>query len=100
MIEKNRKKIMTNYSPNVSKLIMKLVSYNAVPKGGGLSSGLEFFTNPERRKEILEKAEFDALLAIELVKTASDNPYGNDDEAIAKSILDKIIERENKRFNK
>jgi len=65
----------------------------AIPPGGGLADGLEFFKNPERRKQVLEKAESEALAAIKLIKAVPDNPYGDDDEKIAGMLLVKIEER-------
>ena len=39
------------------------------------------------------QAEEEMLLALQLVKAAPDNPYGDDDEAIAIAILEKIDTR-------
>jgi hypothetical protein len=76
---------------------MKFVSREAVPPGGSFADGVEFFTNAEHRKRVLEKAESDALAAIQLIKSAPDNPYGNDDEEIAGVLLNKIRERLNQK---
>ena len=40
---------MSKYGPNVTKLITKFIAREAVPPGGGLASGFEFFSNPDRR---------------------------------------------------
>lgn len=86
------------HGENVTKLITRFIAINAIPRGGGLSDGIEFILNPDKRKQVLEKAEKEALAAIHLVKTAPDNPYGNDDEKIAQAILLKIEEtKANKR---
>ena len=81
------------HGANITKLITKFIAREAVPSGGGISSVLEFFQNPERRKQVLEAAETKAIQAIALIKTAPDNPYGNDDELIAGELLKKIAER-------
>jgi hypothetical protein len=84
---------MSTYGPNVTKLITRFIAREAIPVGGGIADGIEFFKNPERRKQVLAKAEVEALAAIQLIKTAPDNPYGDNDEAIAGKLLEKIEER-------
>lgn len=85
---------MSKYGPNVTKLIIKFVAREAVPPGGGIAEGVEFLRNPERRKQILASAESKAILAIRLIKSAPDNPFGDDDENIAGELLNKIKERQ------
>jgi len=87
---------MSKYGPNVTKLIIKFLSREAIPIGGGLADGIEFFTNPERRKQVLAKAESGALEAVRLIKIAPDNLYGDNDEVIAGVLLKKIDERKRK----
>ncbi len=84
---------MSNYGPNVTKLITKFIAREAVPPGGGLASALEFFSNPEQRKQVLDSAEAKAIQAIQAIKSAPDNPFGDDDERIAGELLAKIQER-------
>ena len=84
---------MSKYGPNVTKLITKFIAREAVPPGGGLASALEFFGNAEQRKKVLDAAEAKAIQAIQLIKSAPDNPFGNDDEKIASGILEQIQER-------
>jgi len=84
---------MSIHGPNVTKLIFKFIGREAIPQGGGFADGIEFFSNPERRKHVLAKAESKALAAIQLIKTAPDNPFGDNDEEIAGMILKKIEER-------
>jgi hypothetical protein len=85
---------MSKYGPNITKLITKFVAREAVPPGGGLASGLEFFSNPEGRKQVLESAEAKAIQAIQLIKSAPDNPFGDDDEQIASELLSQIQKRQ------
>jgi hypothetical protein len=87
---------MSNYGPNVTKLILRFSAREAVPKGGGMANVLEFFTNQSLRKEIMDKAEVKAMEVIRAVKAAPDNPYGIDDEIIAGVLLEKISEKERK----
>ena len=84
---------MIEHGPNVKKLIVLFISRGAIPAGGGLADGIEFFRNPERRKDILAQAEANAIQAIQVIKSAPDNPYGEDDEAIAGDLLKRIEER-------
>lgn len=86
-----------NYGPNMTKLIMKFMARNAIPRGGGLSDGIMFFTDKEHRKKIMDKSEADALESIRIIHTAIDDPYKDyDDEIIARIISNKIQEREAK----
>ncbi len=89
---------MSDYGPNVTKLILQFVAREAVPPGGGLVSGLKFFQDKEHRNRVMAKAVVDANAAILLIKSAPDNPYGNDDEVIAKVLLEKIEERKRTQF--
>ena len=84
---------MSNYGPNVKILIAKFVAREAVPPGGGIAAAVEFLGNSERRKQVLESAEAKAIQAIQLIKSAPDNPFGDDDEKIASEILDQIQKR-------
>jgi hypothetical protein len=89
---------MSKYGPNVTKLIFKLVILEAVPPGGGPADVIEFFSNPDRRKLVLSKAEATTLNILRIFKTAPDNPYGDDDEAIAGMLLKKIEEKRSQIF--
>jgi hypothetical protein len=83
------------YGPNVRKLLAEFIAREAIPPGGGFYSGITFFTDEKRRQKVLEDAEFKMNGAIKAVKAAFDNPYGNDDEAIAEAILKQIQEYRN-----
>jgi hypothetical protein len=72
---------------------MKCMAREAIPTGGGIADGIKFFTDIEHRKDIMQRAETIALNMLIAVKQARDNPYGTDDETIAKAILTKIDER-------
>ncbi len=81
---------MNKYGPNVTKLIIKFIARESVPPGGGIADALEFFRNPERREQVLKSAESKAVQAILLIKSAPDNPFGNDDENIAGELLKRL----------
>lgn len=76
--------------PNTRRLLAHFIAREAVPSGGGLADGLNFLADPERRRSGIGKAISDMEAALAVVKTAPDNPYGDDDEAIAAAILAKI----------
>lgn len=85
---------MSKYGPNVTKLITRFIAREAVPPGGGLASAVDFFNNAELRKNVLESAEAKAIRAIQVIKSAPDNPFGDDDERIASELLSQIQKRQ------
>jgi hypothetical protein len=86
---------MNKYGPNVNKLILKLVSYESVPAGGGIESGLKFFTDKAYRDECLVKAEIKAWAAIEIFRLLPDNILIKDNnEEVAAKLLDEIKKKE------
>lgn len=76
--------------PNVKKLLAHFIAREAVPSGGGLADGLHFLTDPVRRRQGLEMAMSNLDAALAAVKSAPDNPYGDDDEAIAAAIIERV----------
>jgi len=85
----------SQYGPNVTELITRFIACEAVPQGGGIADALEFFKNPALRKQIIDRAKANALAALRLFKTAPDNPFGDDEEAIAGYLLKRIEEKRN-----
>lgn len=83
---------MTNrpQGPNVKMLIVRKMSFDAIPDGGGFLDGIRFITDPDRIRESARKATEWAFAAIDLVKAAHDNHYGDDDEVIAGEILRRL----------
>lgn len=76
--------------PNAKRLLAHFIAREAIPVGGGLASGINFLTNPQLRRTGIEKAMADLETALAVVKTAPDNPYGDNDEAIAAAILARV----------
>jgi phosphosulfolactate phosphohydrolase-like enzyme len=58
-----------------------------------LKAGLDFLMNKERVIEGAQKATAWVQGAIAVIKTSPDNPFGDDDEAIAGEILKRLKER-------
>ena len=75
---------------NVKRLLAYKVSRDAIPNGGGLGAGIDFLLNPERMKQVSREALGWIEQALFAVKSAPDNPYGDDDEVIAGAILSKL----------
>jgi hypothetical protein len=76
--------------PNEKKLITMKMSKIMIPDGGGVLDGFNALTNPTRLGEIAKEATEWVKQAMEVVKSASDNPYGDDNEAIAAEVLRRI----------
>jgi len=77
----------------VKKLIVRFMSVDAVPSGGGFSDGMRFLLDPERIMRSARESTAKAFAAIDAVKAAPDNPYGDDDEAIARAIIERLERR-------
>lgn len=78
---------MSEHGKYVTKLITRFFIIEIIPKGGGVDDALKYFQDREHRKRVTDAAEKKAIAAIELVKTAPDNPFGDDDERIAQALL-------------
>jgi hypothetical protein len=79
--------------PNVRRLVAHKVSVDAVPKGGHIGHAMGFLSSPEKILAGTRAAQEWVAAAIAVVKAAPNNPYGDDDEAIAGEILRQIEER-------
>jgi hypothetical protein len=90
--------ITAKQGPNVKRLIAHRMSVVIVPSGGGLPDALQAMTSPGRLVEIGREATAWVRQAIDAVIAAPGNPYGNDDEAIAGEILQRIDERKRARL--
>lgn len=86
--------------PNVRKLIAHKMSLLMVPPGIGnkaFSHAMGELTKPGNLVEIAKEATRWVEAALAAVKAAPDCPFGNDDEAIAKEILDRVAAIEKQR---
>ena len=79
--------------PNVKKLITTRIAQLAVPPGGGLADAIGFLASKRIGKTAKDATDW-VNEAIAVVKTAPDNPFGNDDEAIAGEILRQLEEKQ------
>lgn len=80
---------------NAQKLLLRFMSREVIPDGGDFMDGVKFLLDETHRKQIMEKAMMNFDLAITAVRSAPDNTYGDDEEAIAEAILGQISKREN-----
>ena len=80
------------HGPNVNRLIIEFMAREAIPTGAGISAGFHYFLDEVHRKRINESAERNAMTAIQAMKSAPD-AFSDDDEIIAKFLLDKIAEK-------
>ena len=75
---------------NVKKLIIRRMSMLMVPAGGSFADGVNVLSASNGISTFAREATEWVNAAIDEVKAASDNPYGNDDETIAGEILRQI----------
>lgn len=88
---------MAEIGPNVRRLIARKAALLAIPVGSGTSSfdkGLGVLLDRDKLTSTVNEASAWVQAAIDVMKTAPDNPYGDNDEAIAGAILKGIEERE------
>ena len=83
------------HGPNMQRLIATLFANNAIPAGGGLEDGIAALM-PGKIQEGMKRAEAEALKMMLTVKSAPDNPFGDDNEAIAGHLL-KLAEEKRRR---
>jgi hypothetical protein len=83
--------------PNVKRLIAHKMSLLMIPPGSGknaLATGIAALMAPGNVGKVAREATAWVEAAIAVVKTAPDNPYGNDDEAIAGELLAEVEKRQ------
>lgn len=76
--------------PNEKKLITKRIAAVMIPEGGCVFDGFEALTDPVKLGRIAKESTKWISVMLEAIKNAPDNPYGNDNEVIAASILEKM----------
>ncbi|MFA5767618.1 MAG: hypothetical protein WC919_06875 [Candidatus Paceibacterota bacterium] len=79
--------------PNVRKLICHRMSSIIVPPNGGPKDVFEAITTPNKLTQIAKESAVWVEEALAAIKSAPDNPFGGDDEAIAGEILRRLEER-------
>ena len=85
----------------MKKFVIHLASMDSIPPGGNVVDGVRWLASNERRSASFKKAQAKARELIDAVKSApGDNPYGDDDESIAKAIMEKIDQRQDEQRRK
>lgn len=79
----------------VRALVLYHVSLTAIPPGttDGLGAGIDFLLKPDALRQAYIAAGRFVRAALDAVKRAPDNPWGDDDEAIAADLVRRIEEK-------
>lgn len=75
---------------NFKRLVALKASKDAIPSGGGFLDGVKVLSDPDRLAKLFSEAVAFADAAIDAVRKAPGNTYGDDEEAIAGAILAEI----------
>jgi len=88
--------------PNVKKLVIYKTSLDAIPKGGGVESGIKFLCDKELMVKTMRAADEWVKTVILAVRQAGEpnNLKNATDEEIAAEILRRIEEKKEKRYGK
>jgi hypothetical protein len=79
--------------PNMKRLMAYAAAKESISPGGGMADALQAIATPGRLVEITRNALAFADAAVAVMRTAPDNPYGEDEEAIAGAILAELDKR-------
>lgn len=79
--------------PNLKKLMIHFMAVDAVPPGGGLQAAVDLIMSPNGIRDSAQRSLAKALAAIDAMRAAPDNPYGNEEEVIAGAFVKQIEER-------
>ncbi len=87
--------------PNMKRLMTKFAAKHAIPDGGGFEDGLQLFTQPGKMMKCMNAGLKDAENAVDALRQAPDNEWGDDAEVLAGVILHRIEmeELEQRRHN-
>lgn len=86
--------------PNMKKLISMRMASLAIPPGGGLADGINAIMTPGKLGEHFKQAMEWAFLSVDQVKAAYDNPYGDNDEAIAEVLVEAAKARQEEQMKR
>lgn len=81
--------MIRHQGPWVTKLIVRFMSKQAIPDGGGLQDAIAFLSDPEAITSAAKNATVQAFQAIDLVRAAPDCKWTTDEE-IAEQIVTSI----------
>jgi hypothetical protein len=79
--------------PNLKKLMVHFMAVDAIPAGGGLQAAVDLIMSPNGLRDSAMRSLAQALAAVDAMRAAPDNPYGDDEEIIAGEFVKQIEER-------
>jgi hypothetical protein len=79
--------------PNLKKLMVHFMAVDAIPAGGGLQAAVDLIMSPNGLRDSAMRSLAQALAAVDAMRAAPDNPYGDDEEVIAGEFVKQIEER-------
>ena len=82
--------------PNFKRLVCMKASQIIIPKNCKIADAINSIIAPGRLQDATRVAYEWVRFAIDAVKKAPANPFGNDEEAIAGEILKRVAERTSK----
>ena len=80
--------------PNMRKLLARVVARKAIPAKGGLVDGINLFMMSGKLAKVTQESLDWIDSAVQSIRSAPDNPYGEDEEIIAEAILSRLEKRE------
>ena len=80
--------------PNMQSLLCRKAALDAIPSGGGIAAGIEAITTPGKLAQLYRDALEWCDQAVAVMKSAPDNPCGNDEESIAGAILAELVKHQ------
>ena len=78
--------------PNMKTLLTRVVARNAIPPGGGMADAIDSIITPGKLSKISKKSLDWIDQAIQAIRSAPDNTYGDDEETVAGAILAQLEE--------
>lgn len=84
--------------PNMQSLLCRKAALDAIPSGGGIAAGMETITASGKLAQLYRDALEWCDQAVAVMKSAPDNPYGDDEEVIAGAILAELVRHNHERL--
>ncbi|MCK5018058.1 MAG: hypothetical protein KAS32_13460 [Candidatus Peribacteraceae bacterium] len=77
--------------PNMQKLLARVIAARThISPGGGLQAGIDLLITPGKLGTASREALAWIDTALDVMRSAPDNPYGEDEEDLAEAILNEI----------
>ena len=79
--------------PNMKRFLAYAVARKSIPPGGGMQAVINVLVTPGKLADVTREALKFCDDAIAAMRSAPDNPYGNDEETIAGAIVKELDRR-------